>query len=132
MKKTFAGLVAAPLAAVLIAFSAPAATAGPYTGTVPTKATAVAPATVEAGSPVVIKFKLADASNKTPKGKIVVKVFNKAGKRVDRVVYTYDADRKRYSAGELPKGRYTLVTKFVPKAGSVFKKSRSTAATKVV
>lgn len=132
MKKTFASPLAALVAAGLIAFSAPAAVAGPYTGTVPTKSVAVAPAAVENGKPVVIKFKLMDASNRTPKGVLIFKVFNKNGDRVKTVKFTYDADRKKYSAGKLPGGKYTIVTKFRPKANSVFKKSRSTATTKVV
>ena len=105
MKKTFASLVAALLAATLLAFSAPAATAAdPYTGTVATKAVAVAPTRVLVGKPVVVKFKVIDASTRTPKGKVVLKAFNKNGKLVKRVSYAYDPDRRKYSVGELSKG----------------------------
>ena len=133
MKKTFASLVAALLAATLLAFSAPAATAAdPYTGTVATKAVAVAPTRVLVGKPVVVKFKVIDASTRTPKGKVVLKAFNKNGKLVKRVSYAYDPDRRKYSVGELSKGNYSIISKFVPKADSIFKGSRSVATTKVV
>lgn len=132
MHKKFTASLAGTVAAGLVAFSAPVAVAGPYTGTVPTKCAAAAPSTSKAKKPVRVKVKLTDASNATPKGKIVVKVYDANGNLVDKNVYRYDADRVKYPTDRIQsKGKYKIVVKFIPNDNSRFKKSRAVSATKV-
>ncbi len=136
MKKTFCGLFSGALVAGLIAVSAPAATAvkaDPYTGTVPTKTAAVAPARVKANRPVKVKVKIIDASNETPRGKITIRVVDKkTGKFVKKATFKYSPTRVRYPAGKLPKGKYRIIVRFVPAKASIFRRSSSVAITKVV
>lgn len=131
MKKLIVGLFAALLTSTgLVALSGPTATAGhcPYTGCIPTDVSA------RAFSPkpgkVVVKYRVDTAGNATPRGQVRVVL---DGKRNDvRRIKTAPYPKvSRAVFRHVPKGRYTVKVKFIPRPSSAWGHSGDTTSVRV-
>ncbi|WP_110182321.1 hypothetical protein [Nocardioides solisilvae] len=130
MKKLIAGAAAAGLLTAGLVGTAGTANAAPYPGSVVTDTKTQAPLVIKRNK-VKIKVDVGVDGNVTPKGKLIFIVKKPNGKKVKRVQRTYKG-KKRYSTGDLPRGKYKMVVKFVPNnKNSVYKRSRDVVKFKV-
>ncbi len=145
MKKFVASIASAGLlAAGLVAFGGASATAAPtYAPTVTTDVVVEKVKPVKAGQKLRLKLNIATAGTAAPKGKLklVYKRKNAAGKWVAltkaqkktlKRSIKFNGKAKKVTLGR-PKvaGKYRATVVFKPKAGTVFKKSKSTVKFKV-
>lgn len=129
MKKLIAAAAAAGLLTAGLAGTAGTANAAPYPPSVVTDTKAQAPLVIKRNK-VKIKVDVAVVGNVRPKGTVVIIVKKANGKKIKNVKRTYKG-KKRYSAGNLPRGKYTTIIKFIPAKNSVYKRSRDVVKFKV-
>ena len=130
MKKLMVGLLAAFLmTSGLVAMSTSSASADcPYTGCVATKVSKAKTSSPRAGK-ARVAYKVKTVGNAAPRGK--VKVIIKGANGVFRAkVLRYPA-RTATAFRNLPKGKYTVVVKFIPAKSSAYGRSKRSTNVRV-
>lgn len=131
MKKLIVGLFVAMLMGTgLVAFTSSSATAAcPYTGCVDTTTHLRGPGHIEPRHRATFRVKVTTDGNATPKGTVRLTI-RKPGSSFSRE-HSLVGGKTTFRSKRLARGHYRVTAKYIPKPGSVFKRSSDSMGLRV-